>query len=88
MGMGENKFAKSVSFNTKNEDDKKILQYIKRRNFSGFAKKAMLEYIDRRNEEKSKKEEPKKVSKLEELKKRTEKPSSPQVFSPSQKIDK
>jgi len=86
--MSENKFAKSVSFNTKNEDDKKILNYIKRRNFSGFAKKAMLEYIDRRNEEKAQKEQPRKLSRLEELKKQTEKPSSPRVFSPSNNVNK
>lgn len=43
-----NKFAKSVSFNTKNEEDQKILKHVKKKNFSGYAKKLMLEDIKRK----------------------------------------
>jgi len=38
---------KPVAFNRKREEDQKILAFTKRKNFSGFAKKAMLEYIER-----------------------------------------
>jgi predicted transglutaminase-like protease len=37
------KFAKSVSFNEKNETDKAILKHVARRNFSGYVKKLILE---------------------------------------------
>lgn len=40
--MSKTKFPKSVSFNLKNEDDKKILKHISRRNFSGYVKKLIL----------------------------------------------
>ena len=40
--MSERKFPKSVSFNTKNENDRAILEYVKRRNFSGYVKKLIL----------------------------------------------
>jgi hypothetical protein len=40
--MSKNKFPKSVSFNTNNAVDKSILEYVKRRNFSGYVKKLIL----------------------------------------------
>lgn len=40
--MTKNKFPKSVSFNIKNPDDKRILNHVKRRNFSGYVKKLIL----------------------------------------------
>ena len=46
-----NRFSKPVAFNTKNEQDNTILEYCKRRNFSGFAKKAMLFYIEHLKQE-------------------------------------
>lgn len=60
----KNRFSKPVAFNTKNEKDQVILKYVKRRNFSGFAKKAMLEYIER--EEQKKKESQKSIQVKEE----------------------
>jgi hypothetical protein len=44
--MSKTKFPKSVSFNLKNEDDKKILKHISRRNFSGYVKKLILADIN------------------------------------------
>lgn len=41
-----NRFSKPVSFNSTRDNDNIILNYVKRRNFSGFAKKAMLYYIE------------------------------------------
>lgn len=40
--MSKNKFPKSVSFNIKNANDKRILNHVKRRNFSGYVKKLIL----------------------------------------------
>lgn len=37
--MSDNRITKPVSFNTKKEDDAKILKHIGRRNFSGYVKK-------------------------------------------------
>ncbi|WP_191556625.1 hypothetical protein [Metabacillus idriensis] len=51
--MGKTKFPKSVSFNTKNEDDQKILKHVSRRNFSGYVKKLILEDIKKKEVEKA-----------------------------------
>ncbi|WBL16387.1 hypothetical protein [Sutcliffiella sp. NC1] len=51
--MSENKKIKSVSFNKKNEKDKKILKHIARRNFSGYVKKLILADIERKEPVKS-----------------------------------
>jgi len=40
--MARNKFPKSVSFNLKNASDVAILNYVKKRNFSGYVKKLIL----------------------------------------------
>lgn len=42
--MGK-KFPKSVSFNTNNPNDQRILEHVKRRNFSGYVKKLILDDI-------------------------------------------
>jgi hypothetical protein len=54
------KFAKSVSFNEKNETDLAILKHVARRNFSGYVKKLILDDM-KRKEEKKKKEELEKI---------------------------
>lgn len=41
--MSKNKFPKSVSFNLKNATDQAILKHVKKRNFSGYVKKLILE---------------------------------------------
>lgn len=41
-----NKTIKSVSFNKTNADDARILKAVRRRNFSGFVKKALHAYLD------------------------------------------
>ncbi|MGY3718811.1 hypothetical protein ACWE42_25245 [Sutcliffiella cohnii] len=46
--MSKNKKIKLVSFNFKNENDKKILKHIARRNFSGYVKKLILADIERK----------------------------------------
>lgn len=38
----KNRFSKPVAFNHKNEKDQKILDHVKRRNFSGYVKKLIL----------------------------------------------
>ena len=40
--MANNKFPKSVSFNLKNPNDVRILEHVKKRNFSGYVKKLIL----------------------------------------------
>lgn len=68
----KNRFSKPVAFNTKNEQDNIILEYSKRRNFSGFAKKAMLEYIENHKKNNTVKEVVKDVPKekpIQEIKK-------------------
>lgn len=42
-----NRFSKPVAFNINNPQEKIILDYVKRRNFSKFAKESMLEKIER-----------------------------------------
>jgi len=39
----KNRFSKPVAFNKKNTEDKLILEHVKRRNFSGYVKKLILE---------------------------------------------
>lgn len=39
------KFPKSVSFNTNNPNDQRILEHVKRRNFSGYVKRLILDDI-------------------------------------------
>ena len=41
--MSSNKFPKSVSFNLKNATDQAILKHVKKRNFSGYVKKLILD---------------------------------------------
>jgi hypothetical protein len=55
------KFAKSVSFNEKNETDKAILKHVARRNFSGYVKKLILEDMKVREDKKKKESEVKEV---------------------------
>lgn len=43
--MSKNKVIKSVGFNITNPDDAEILKAVKRRNFSGYVKKLLLEDI-------------------------------------------
>lgn len=40
--MSKNKFPRSVSFNTNNAVDQAILDFVKRRNFSGYVKQLIL----------------------------------------------
>lgn len=57
--MEKNRFSKPVAFNSKNESDKKILDHVKRRNFSGYVKKLILADIALKEASKSKVEETK-----------------------------
>lgn len=78
-----NRFSKPVAFNKTKEDDNKILKYVARKNFSGFAKKAMLFYMEHLESQKGavhkepKKVAPKKMSVAERIKQ-----SQPKVFRP------
>lgn len=56
--MSKTKFPKSVSFNTKNEEDKLILKHIARRNFSGYVKKLIIQDIKQKQELKRRSQEP------------------------------
>lgn len=47
--MSKNKFPKSVSFNLKNAQDQAILKHVKKRNFSGYVKKLILEDMRKQN---------------------------------------
>lgn len=49
--MRKNNIIKSVSFNDTNPDDRKMLKYIKRRNFSGYMKKLLMADIEAREQE-------------------------------------
>jgi hypothetical protein len=69
------KFAKSVSFNEKNETDKAILKHVARRNFSGYVKKLILDDMKAR-EDKKKKEEMEKIKNKPPL---TIKPSGSEI---------
>ena len=63
--MSKHKFPKSVSFNLKNDEDLAILEYVKKRNFSGYVKKLILS--DMENNNVIIKKSPKKLSRLEQL---------------------
>jgi hypothetical protein len=67
--MSKNKIIKSVSFNVTNADDKKMLDHLKRRNFSGYVKKLIMREIDIKNESNGTKTEPKTAAVFEEEKK-------------------
>jgi hypothetical protein len=69
------KFAKSVSFNEKNEIDKAILKHVARRNFSGYVKKLILEDM-KAKENKKKKED---LGKIENKPPLTIKPSGSEI---------
>ena len=47
--LTKNKFPKSVSFNLKNTTDLAILKHVKKRNFSGYVKKLILEDMRKNN---------------------------------------
>jgi hypothetical protein len=68
--MSNNKIIKSVSFNVTNADDKKMLDHLKRRNFSGYVKKLIMREIETKNETKGK-TEPKTATVMKEEKKMT-----------------
>jgi len=42
MEENKNRFSKSIAFNKTSKVDKQILDYVKRRNFSGYVKKLIL----------------------------------------------
>ena len=65
--MTKNKFPRSVSFNLKNEEDVAILEYVKRRNFSGYVKGLILADMKNNNVRLNKSETQKPLSKLEQL---------------------
>lgn len=48
-----NKVIKSVAFNKTNPVDVRILKAIRRRNFSGFVKKLILEFLDEKEKQKT-----------------------------------
>jgi hypothetical protein len=50
--MNKTKVIKSVGLNTKNEEDKKILKHVSKRNFSGYVKKLILQDIMNKQEKK------------------------------------
>jgi hypothetical protein len=50
--MSGNKVIKPVSFNITKPDDVKMLEHLKRRNFSGYVKKLIWQDIKRREENK------------------------------------
>ncbi|QGF21741.1 CopG/Arc/MetJ DNA-binding domain-containing protein [Bacillus phage vB_BcM_Sam112] len=86
----KNRFSKPVAFNKTREEDNKILKYVSRKNFSGFAKKAMLFYIEHLEAQKSKvhnepnrvvkKKEPIKLSVSDRL--AAAKQTQPKIFRP------
>ena len=44
----KNRFSKPVAFNHKNEKDQSILEHVKRRNFSGYVKRLILEDMQKK----------------------------------------
>lgn len=60
--MSKNKIFKSVSFNITKPDDVTILEYLKRRNFSGYVKKLIWQDIKKQEEKKAHQEPVKKPS--------------------------
>jgi hypothetical protein len=69
--MSNNKIIKSVSFNVTNEDDKKMLKHLKKRNFSGYVKKLIMKEIELKSVEVASDPEPKTSIALKEEKKLT-----------------
>lgn len=55
----KNQTTKSVCLNHNNEEDKKILRHVSRRNFSGYVKKLILADINNSLEKKRTTQEPK-----------------------------
>lgn len=51
--MSGNKIFKSVSFNISKQDDVILLEYLKRRNFSGYVKNLILEDLKRQDGKKA-----------------------------------
>jgi hypothetical protein len=54
--MSQNKVVKPVSFNITKPDDAKMLDHIKRRNFSGYVKNLIWQDIKSRDEKKAENE--------------------------------
>jgi hypothetical protein len=73
------KFAKSVSFNEKNETDKAILKHVARRNFSGYVKKLILDDMKAREDKKKKEEKEKEKEKIENKPPLTIKPNGSEI---------
>lgn len=69
--MTKNKFPKSVSFNLKNKTDRAILEYVKKRNFSGYVKKLIIADMRNNNVEITSLSE-EKLSKFDQLKRQLE----------------
>jgi muramoyltetrapeptide carboxypeptidase LdcA involved in peptidoglycan recycling len=69
--MSGNKIIKSVSFNVTNSEDKKMLEHLKRRNFSGYVKKLIMGEIESKTETETTKKEPKIAEVFNEEKKLT-----------------
>ena len=65
--MANNKFPKSVSFNLKNPSDVAILQHVKKRNFSGYVKKLIIEDMKKKGFTVEVTNESKPLSKFERL---------------------
>lgn len=86
-----NRFSKPVAFNKTKEDDNKILKYVARKNFSGFAKKAMLFYMEHLEKQKGVvHKEPKKVAPKPPVKLSVAeriKQAQPKVFRPGGSIN-
>lgn len=72
--MTKNKFPKSVSFNLKNPTDQAILKHVKKRNFSGYVKKLILEDMRINNVQiiQVPQSAPSTLSKLEQLQRKME----------------
>lgn len=66
--MTKNKFPRSVSFNTNNNVDKAILDFVKRRNFSGYVKQLILADMKAKGIEIPSKVRSKTPTRLEQLK--------------------
>ncbi len=62
--MTKNKFPKSVSFNRKNKIDQAILEYVKKRNFSGYVKNLILADMQKNSVKITSKEPTSKINQL------------------------
>ncbi|WP_051758215.1 hypothetical protein [Rossellomorea vietnamensis] len=67
----KNKIIKSVSFNVTNEDDKKMLKHLLKRNFSGYVKKLIMREIELKGEKEGAVPESSETTVLKEEKKLT-----------------